>query len=174
MLGDVSLCHRVRSFKESRRHAARPPGEKAAGIIQTGKKCGCRNRKPHPFPEFEPHFLARRQTLQSPATPLLASLPGKHARATASTHDTHTYYIYYICNKKDHLPHPDNATRTWPSCSGGAPSRFIHVHGPDGGACPSSKSSSSQEPHCRCVHWSEPQSLLLLLPTPSVPKYKSS
>jgi len=70
--------------------------EKAAGIIQTGKKCGCRNRKPHPFPEFEPHFLARRRTLQSPATPLLASLPGKHARATASTHDTHTYIIYII------------------------------------------------------------------------------
>ena len=189
------------------------------------------NRKHHPFPEFEPHFLACRQTLQSLPPPLLASVPGKRKNSVGGEERPHPLFIkrklYGTRSRKFPEPclmstrampcdeHSEGnffytrkfvliGNRTSDLSSRGAnglgsplgrptlgsvpgkraratekiifiiritlhePDRLVpaasrrdpYTYAADGGACPSSKSSSSQEAHC--VHWSEPQSLLLL------------
>jgi hypothetical protein len=143
-------------------------GGEAAGIIQTGKKCGCRNAarienltssqnsSPISWPADKRFNPLPPSSLQCPAN--------VRALAAANTGDTDIYiyiYIYiYILYATEKIIFIIRITLHEPGRRvPAAPRRDSYTYTADGRACPSSKSSSSQEAHR--VHWSEPRSLLL-------------
>lgn len=61
--------------------------------------------------------------------------------------------MIYVCDR-NHLHHPDNwikLHRTWPSCSGGTSSRFLHVRT----RLPEQQVECVAHKDCRCVHQSD-------------------